>query len=229
MSTIVTRAGKGDTLSWTEMDSNFSNLNTDKIQSTNSGSTGQVLTKTSGGAEWAAAAGGGAQIAVIEGTLTYQEFTGLTSNVAETTLPHSWAEKSDVNGLVTVSGDNWTITNAGTYLIEYCNNYNPVWFSSSAGATNNIIPEATFKLYNSSDATSLGQTRFGNDRRVTASGASFESTEPQIMFKSVVTIAGSKTFNIRYGITTAGTWGGGLKLTYTYSPNLPQVKITKLA
>jgi hypothetical protein len=58
MSTIVTRAGKGDTLSWTEMDSNFSNLNTDKIQSTNAGSTGNVLTKTAGGAEWAAASSG---------------------------------------------------------------------------------------------------------------------------------------------------------------------------
>jgi hypothetical protein len=35
MSTIVTRAGKGSALSFTEVDANFTNLNTDKIQSGN--------------------------------------------------------------------------------------------------------------------------------------------------------------------------------------------------
>lgn len=35
MSTIVTRAGKGSALSYTEVDNNFTNLNTDKIQSGN--------------------------------------------------------------------------------------------------------------------------------------------------------------------------------------------------
>ena len=35
MSTIVTRAGKGSALSYVEVDSNFTNLNTDKIQSGN--------------------------------------------------------------------------------------------------------------------------------------------------------------------------------------------------
>jgi hypothetical protein len=45
MSTIVTRAGKGSQLSWNEVDANFTNLNTDKIQSSNVGSTGEVLTR----------------------------------------------------------------------------------------------------------------------------------------------------------------------------------------
>lgn len=35
MSTIVTRAGKGSPLSWTEADANFTNLNTDKLEKTN--------------------------------------------------------------------------------------------------------------------------------------------------------------------------------------------------
>ena len=33
MSTIVTRSGKGSALTWLEVDSNFTNLNTDKLQS----------------------------------------------------------------------------------------------------------------------------------------------------------------------------------------------------
>lgn len=44
MSTIVTRVGKGSPLTWTEVDDNFTNLNTDKIQS---GNTVAALTITS--------------------------------------------------------------------------------------------------------------------------------------------------------------------------------------
>jgi hypothetical protein len=44
MSTIVTRVGKGSPLTWTEVDSNFTNLNTDKLQS---GNTAASLTITS--------------------------------------------------------------------------------------------------------------------------------------------------------------------------------------
>jgi hypothetical protein len=44
MSTIVTRVGKGSPLTWTEVDANFTNLNTDKLQS---GNTASSLTITS--------------------------------------------------------------------------------------------------------------------------------------------------------------------------------------
>lgn len=42
MSTIVTRAGKGSSLTWTEMDDNLNNLNTDKLESSAIGSTVQA-------------------------------------------------------------------------------------------------------------------------------------------------------------------------------------------
>ena len=42
MSTIVTRAGKGSSLTWTEMDANLDNLNTDKLESSAIGSTVQA-------------------------------------------------------------------------------------------------------------------------------------------------------------------------------------------
>ena len=44
MSTIVTRAGKGSPLTNTEVDSNFTNLNTDKIQVTGTPTNGQAVT-----------------------------------------------------------------------------------------------------------------------------------------------------------------------------------------
>jgi hypothetical protein len=60
MSTITTRAGKGSVLTYTEVDTNFTNLNTDKIQATNSpGSSGQVLTSDGTNATWTTPASGG--------------------------------------------------------------------------------------------------------------------------------------------------------------------------
>jgi len=44
MSSIVTRAGKGSALSYAEVDANFTNLNTDKIQS---GGSASIITLTS--------------------------------------------------------------------------------------------------------------------------------------------------------------------------------------
>lgn len=43
MSTITTRSGKGSPLTNTEVDNNFTNLNTDKIQASNSPSEGDLL------------------------------------------------------------------------------------------------------------------------------------------------------------------------------------------
>jgi len=44
MSTIVTRAGKGSPLTNNEVDANFVNLNTDKIQVTGTPTNGQAVT-----------------------------------------------------------------------------------------------------------------------------------------------------------------------------------------
>lgn len=46
MSTIVTRAGKGTALTWTEMDANFTNLNNDKYQSGSNPTFGTVTATT---------------------------------------------------------------------------------------------------------------------------------------------------------------------------------------
>lgn len=54
MSTITLRNVKGTALTWQEVDNNFTNLNTDKLQSENAGTTGQLFTRTATGAQWAA-------------------------------------------------------------------------------------------------------------------------------------------------------------------------------
>lgn len=61
MATIVTRSGKGSALTFTEMDNNFTNLNTDKIE----------LTSLSVGAEGVAAGDGGITYNNATGVFTY--------------------------------------------------------------------------------------------------------------------------------------------------------------
>ena len=112
MSTIVTRAGKGDTLSWTEMDSNFSNLNTDKIQSTNAGSTGNVLTKTAGGAEWAAASSGASYLVINVNSGSSETISGSTKRGTLTEL----FDGSSIASLPTA----YTLSiPAGTYRLDW--------------------------------------------------------------------------------------------------------------
>ena len=52
MSTIVTRAGKGSALTNTEVDSNFTNLNTDKIQVVGTPTGGQAVVWEAANSRW---------------------------------------------------------------------------------------------------------------------------------------------------------------------------------
>ena len=86
MATIVTRSGKGSPLTNTEVDSNFSNLNTDKLEDA-SGSTssdGNEYVRKNGA--WAVATGGGASVTTSatapsspsDGDLWFSETNGVT-------------------------------------------------------------------------------------------------------------------------------------------------------
>jgi hypothetical protein len=77
MSTIVTRAGKGSPLTNTELDSNFSNLNTDKYESGSNVSVGTLA--ASGAASFAAGAVGTPSV-----TFTGDLNTGIWSPAADT-------------------------------------------------------------------------------------------------------------------------------------------------
>lgn len=100
MSTIVTRAGKGSALSWNEVDSNFTNLNTDKIQS---GDTVSSLTITS--------------ITVNGGTI--QGITDLA--IADGGTGASTASAARVNLLPSYTGNNGKVLalNSGATDVEW--------------------------------------------------------------------------------------------------------------
>lgn len=92
MSTITTRTAKGSPLEWAEVDANFTNLNTDKIQVVGTPANGQAVVWDATNSRWIPA-----NVAAGSGTVT---------SVAATVPP-----------LLTVTGS--PITTSGTLAINY--------------------------------------------------------------------------------------------------------------
>jgi hypothetical protein len=107
MSTIVTRSGKGSPLSHVEVDANFTNLNTDKIQS---GNTVAALTITSatinGGAitgitDLAVADGGTGSSSAPQANATLMGWTTTATAAGTTTLTSSSTYQQEFTGTTT--------------------------------------------------------------------------------------------------------------------------------
>jgi hypothetical protein len=98
MSTIVTRAGKGSALSYAEVDANFTNLNTDKIQS---GGSASIITLTS--ASIGALTATSASLSVL--TATSASISALTATSSTLTNPtvNNYTEGVVSIGTVTTS------------------------------------------------------------------------------------------------------------------------------
>jgi hypothetical protein len=108
MSTIVTRAGKGSALTWTEGDSNFTNLNTDKMENfTAAGDSGTSQTISGGNTLTIAGGTNLNSVASNTDTITVNldtTVTGLTS-LTSTTLVTDAINGSSANGPITIAPD----------------------------------------------------------------------------------------------------------------------------
>jgi hypothetical protein len=169
MSTIVTRAGKGSALSYAEVDANFTNLNTDKIQS---GGSASIITLTS------------ASISALNATLTNSTglpiatgVSGLGTNVATALAVNVGSSGAPVvNGGVLGTPSSGTLTNCtvdgtnpigyrdlpavGTKTSSYSLAVGDVGKYVQVGASGSItIPDATFT---EGDAISIFNNTSGN-------------------------------------------------------------------
>lgn len=155
MSTIVTRSGKGSPLTHNEVDANFNNLNTDKIQS---GNTVAALTVTSatvvdlavtGITSFDGAQGTAGQVLTSAGTgntptwVTPSTSSGTVTSVAAT-----------VPSLLSVSGS--PITTSGTLAFTYSGTALPV----ANGGTGQTTASAAFNAL--SPITTTGDLIIGN-------------------------------------------------------------------
>ena len=142
MSTIVTRAGKGSPLTHTEVDSNFTNLNTDKYQSGNNASFGTLS------ASDAFSANGGATLGDASGD-------ALTINSSAVSIPNGL--NFDSNTLVIDATNN--LVGIGTNSPSSYNGSKLVSLGDVAAVASG---ESWYRTYSTSAATDKKIWRFGN-------------------------------------------------------------------
>ena len=102
MSTIVTRAGKGSALSYVEVDANFTNLNSDKIQS---GGSASIITLTSASIS---------ALTVTSSTVTSSSISALTATSSTLTNPTVTNYTESVVAIGTVTSTNTIALTSGT-------------------------------------------------------------------------------------------------------------------
>ena len=151
MATIVTRAGKGSALTHTEMDANFTNLNTDKLESSAIGTSVQAydadtaktdvaqtfsvsqrgtLTTDNDGSFDMNATNNFKSTPTGNFTLTFTNIVSqsgfiLLVNTGGHTVSAAATTKVDANALATIS-------TAGTYLVSYFSDGSNVYLTNSA-------------------------------------------------------------------------------------------------
>jgi len=142
MSTIVTRAGKGSPLTHVEVDANFTNLNTDKVEKTAAAITGGTINGTTIGATTPAA-----------GTFTTLEATDtLTLNKTNAAIAKVWSNTNSSpiadlefqRGTGTVWGDDAFTdyrvrASGGNFIIQSKNNATSTLDLLTVDETNNAI------------------------------------------------------------------------------------------
>jgi hypothetical protein len=213
MSTIVTRSGKGSPLSHVEVDANFTNLNTDKIQSGNTvaaltitsatvtdlavtgitsfdgaqGTAGQVLTSAGTGATptWATPAAGTVTSVGGTGTVNGITLTGTVTSSGNLTLGGTLSNVS----LATQVTGNLPVTNLG----------------SGTGATSSTFwrGDGSWASVSASTATNLA-------------GGALGSVPYQLLSGTTVFLAGNTTTTPQF-ITSTGVAGVATAPTYTSS------------
>lgn len=217
MTTITTRSGKGSPLTHTEGDTNFTNLNNDKLENINNEnlgdlanvsstapSNGQVLTYNTANSQWepqtASSSSGGISRAILQSGAN----PAMISSTTNTWTQQAWAweELRDTDGIVTTSGNTFTL-NSGTYLVDV--NLGQMYgFAPNSGT----VYWPVVALRNSSDSTyPWGWGGDVSDTQLVSTQSNWYSSGATVAFKAYFTIGTSKTFDMVYKqSTSSGTF-----------------------
>lgn len=243
MSTIVTRAGKGSPLTNTEVDSNFTNLNTDKLESTYAGAmnsltggtsiatVGTVTTGTWSATAIGATKGGTGQTAYATGDLLYASATNtlskLTKPASATSILQmdsagaaSWLDKSatGITGLGTVTTGTWngSVVGAAYGGTGVANNAaNTITFTGAYSLGLTLTASTTLTLPTSGTlATRAGSEALTNK---TVNGLTITSTTGTLTVAAGKTITASNTLTFTGTDSSSVDFGTGGTVLYTGS------------
>jgi hypothetical protein len=121
MSTIVTRAGKGSALTWTEGDANFNNLNTDKLEKT--GGTIKAYTEgaiydlgTTGGTIAPNVANGNVQKITLNSALTINAFTSPVAGQSVSIFIYGGTAYTSITSTMKFAGGTKTLTGTASCI-----------------------------------------------------------------------------------------------------------------
>ena len=118
MTTITTRAGKGSQLSWTEVDNNFTNLNTDKLETSGGTLTGYKETVyslgTTSGTIAPNVANGNVQSITLNGNLTLNAFTSPVAGQSITLIVNTNGTGRTLTSSMKFSGGTKTLSTTST-------------------------------------------------------------------------------------------------------------------
>jgi hypothetical protein len=138
MSTIVTRAGKGSALTWTEGDANITNLNNDKLEKSGGTITGYIepvfSLGTTSGTIAPNISNGNVQSITLNGNLTLNAFTSPVAGQSVTLIVNTNGTGRTLTSTMKFAGGSKTLSTTNTTdIISVLYDGTNYWASLSKG------------------------------------------------------------------------------------------------